>query len=257
MPLAAFLPLRSVHRIREAIPHDRVMAFNNYRDLCHAFHDRSFDALILDTHRLDAGYDDLRRCLQKDPIPILAYIDPSPRSVSLLLELLPLGVSQVVLRGFGDTKARLERAIGDLHTVDTGVLFLNALRTQLLRLPFELELALIAIFSSASITSAKALADTAGATRRSIDRWLSAEGLQSASWFLGLARLLKSFPVLMAGGSLTAAARASGLASRRTFERQTLQLAGIPAGELASRLSSDPDGVMRSLVRRSYRSSKG
>lgn len=253
MPLAAFLPLASVHRVRKAVPHDKVVAFNNYKELCNAFHDHSFDALVIDTDRLDANYGEFKRCLQKDPIPILVYIDPGPRSISLLIELLPLGVSQVILRGIEDTTAGLERAVGDLHTLNNGVIFLNALRTQLLHLPFELKVALIAIFSSASVNSAKALAHTAGATRRSIDRWLRAEGLQSASWFLALARLFKSFPVLLAGGSFSAAARASGLGSRRTFERQTMQLVGIPAEELASRLSSQPDSIMRLLVRRSHR----
>jgi AraC-like DNA-binding protein len=253
MILAALLPLADIHRVRNAIPHGRVVTFAGYKDLCQALKNGSYDSLVIDTALVGTDCTEIIRCIKSTHLPVLVYIEANPRSIALFLELLPAGVSQVVLRGIDDSETMLARALGELPLRNLGIDFLYSFRPNLSRVPVHLRAALIEVFSTRPVPSPKALAATAGATRRSIDRWLSDAGLRPISWFISLARLLSALPLLVAGESISLAVQASGFGSRRTFERLTTELTGLSVSQLVLRFVAAPEEVTRDLAARSIR----
>ncbi len=132
---------------------------------------------------------------------VIAYTALNPLAVRQLLRLAQSGVQHVILRGIDDDRQGILELIGRLPQSLIGDLMLQALEAPISLLPSALRRAVEVLFLSPDrVRQATDLAAMAGMTRRSLNRHMTAAGLQPRH-LIACARLLRAYALLRVPGS--------------------------------------------------------
>lgn len=235
MNVLTFLPASALAQLLRALPAPhQVRNVNEWRSVVALTRRRDFDAAVVDpTYGVDHGFADRIRALTEPPAttPLIAYLSvtaPSIRAAQLLAQLVPVGVSNVVVRGVDDSPDVFSDAIHRVVAACAASSIVRAAGDPFGALPAPVARALEALFHRPErVRSVAALASEAKTTRRSLDRWLARTGLAPARTLLACARTTAAFHLLAEGRVRTSRAAAMlGYTSPRALARELHALTG-------------------------------
>ena len=192
---------------------------------------------------------ELQALLARYPsLPVVLYTSLTPESLRATVELAKQGIRHVVLRGFDDEPRRFRDLLERQPAYALSESVLNRLTVPLGTVPASLVRALTRLFQAPHAFRGVAdLADAAGMTRRSLDRWLDRAGLAPARTILLVARLARAYFYMRDPGYLVEdVTKKLGYASHRLFARQVRAATGLTPSEL--RHTVEPDQLVMRLA---------
>ncbi len=220
-----------------------VTAASDWNALMEIARDRAIDIAFVDPRAAGSGgSSEIRGLLLMYPsLPVVLYSTLSPEAVRATAELAPLGVHQVLLRGFDDDPPRLRDTIDQLVFYGVGDALLQRLVPKVASGPPLLLRALVRLFREPQqFGSVSDLAAAASLSRRTLDRWLGRQGVASARTLIALARLARAYHYLRDPGCMAEdVARKMGYASPRVFASQTREVTGLNPSVLRQVLSPE------------------
>lgn len=193
------------------------------------------------------GAVELQELLRRYPsLPAVLYTALTPESLKATVELAKGGVQHVVLRGFDDEPRRFRELLERQPAYALSDSIVERLALPLATVPMPLSRAIGQLFRAPhTFHGVRDLADAAGMTRRSVDRWLDRVGLAPARTVVLGARLARAYYYMRDPGYLLEdVTKKLGYASHRLFARQVREVMGLTPSELRQRVEPE-DFVMR------------
>jgi AraC-like DNA-binding protein len=191
---------------------------------------------------------------QYSTVPVVLYTTLTPETLKATVELAKHGVQQVVIRGFDDEPRRFRLLLDRLSAYELSDRLIEALVKPLSQIPVPLARALERLFRMPhTFQDVNDLAEAAGMSRRTLDRWLSRVGLAPARVVLIGARLVRAYHYMSDSGYLLEdVTKKLGYPSGRVFARQVRSFTGLTPSALR-RKSPGPDQFMTQLTMLLYR----
>jgi hypothetical protein len=252
MRIAAFVPLGLLGRLRQASSEQSIHSISSLSSFRSAFRSEHFDGFVLDPSViLGKQRDILTETLESEKKSVVIYVSPTPTALRYTLEILHLGVCQLIVCDYGDDSKTLRRALNALPHATPAVSFIVNMREPLSRLNSTLMTVLLGVLTGGPIPAAKAIGTAMSSSRRSVDRWLLDADLKPASWFLSIARFLRVIPKLEAGTSTDAIVLYGSYSSRDSFERDVRRITGLTYDQAAELARSDPSRLTALLAAKS------
>ena len=204
-------------------------------DFATAIAERRFDAVVIDPCA-DAralarrrGLADLAPVLARAPlVPIIGYVSVSANAMRAMLDLIQHGAVDIVVRGVDDQPARLRFVVERAAAGELAMLLIERLKGRLAVLPPMLVGAVQLLFRTPDrFQSIDDLADAAGMSRRSLDRWLRRATTAPARQLIAGARTVAAYRLLQSRDRrVRDVARLLGYRSIRALEREVSLAAG-------------------------------
>lgn len=183
-------------------------------------------------------------------IPTAAICEPTLRSLRETERLVRAGLRWIHLH---DRRRQLDptKLQPPAPAAIAGTLVAAALMPALGVMPAPLSHALVSMFvSDGGPRSAKALAASAGMTRRSLDRWIERSAFRSTRWLVAGAQAARALPdVVESDSTATRIAARHGYASARSLRRQLEALTGLGLTDIraTASLASAAAAIARSI----------
>ena len=236
-------------------PDHEVRHAGSWSDVVAALPAGDVGVVVFDPAADPPGMADLGRLLAFG-VPAVTYVDLNARGVRATLQLAPLGVRDLVIRGVEDDPESIRRIVEGVAGTAYGDRLVARLAEEGVRLPEPLWRALRALFRRPQdFVSVAALSSAAGLTRRSLDRRLEQQGLATASDLLAIARALLAYRMLRESSDpVYAVARRLGYRMARQLARQFAVVTNMPPSMIRNALPPDRflelvAGVLRGRAR--------
>ncbi|MGH7718886.1 MAG: helix-turn-helix domain-containing protein, partial [Gemmatimonadaceae bacterium] len=167
-------------------------------------------------------------------LPLVLYTTLTPETLKATARLAKHGVHQVVIRGFDDEPHRFRVVLDRLSAYDVSDGLLDGLAEPLTRVPLALARALERLFRMPhSFHEVNDLAEAAGMSRRTLDRWLQRAELAPARVMLIGARLARAYYYMRDPGYLLEeVTKKLGFSAGRLFARQVRSVTGLTPSAL-------------------------
>jgi len=243
--LLAAVPAERLFRLRSLLP-DRFVweAVSTWPEAVEAIRAKPVEMAVVDpllggTTPRTHGIGRLRQFFPS--LPLMVYTDLAPATAGVLLELGRAGIRRVVIHRFEDSPGSLRSAIQAELEQSASQQVIQGLDSILRDLPPELRLALEAMLHGAGdAPTVTALADRAGLTRRTCERWFTKVGLPSPRVVMVLTRLLYAHRLLLDPGyTVDDVALKLGYSKTKTLQMHLRAAFGLTAGELRVSLSTE------------------
>lgn len=220
MHIVAYLSPEVLDRFRASISDvHAVSVAGDAAELHRLLQTTDVEALVVDpAYRHGLYADAVETALARHPqLSVVAYMTLTPVAVRLLLRLARLGVQHVILRGVDDDRQSMLELMNKIPDSRVSALMLRQLESSLEVLPCAVQRAICLLLASPDrVKQAGDLAAAAGMTRRSLNRHMTAAGLQPRQ-LVSCARLLRAYILLRAPGS-----RVKEVGARLGYEAQSL-----------------------------------
>lgn len=243
MQVAAYLAASPISFLRRLLGGDHdLIAVDGWGELVDAVRRRPVDVVVVDPLNGTDGLERLYAMMERFPtIPVVAYVTLTPEALRLTVELAHRGVRHVVLRGFDDEPRRFRELLEALPARRLGWRALQSIAAELGSASPLLQRAFARLYESPhQFHGVDSLAQQAGMTRRTLDRWLMREGLASARVLIFAARLAQAYHYLGETGFLHEdVTRKLGYTSARVFARQVRVMMGLRPSTLREQLAPE------------------
>lgn len=167
--------------------------------------------------------------LRQHPRPAVVYADASAEGVSRAMRIVKETGAAAMFQSHHESATLLARTIVAAAPPGDAAMLLARLEPGLARLPDELQSAITTMFAAAAAPeSPELVAERAGLSRRSLDRWLARGGFPSARLLIATPSMLRAFRLLKETDiPLHMVARITGMRSAPRLRHSALELVGL------------------------------
>ncbi|HUO51852.1 MAG TPA: helix-turn-helix domain-containing protein [Gemmatimonadaceae bacterium] len=244
MQVAAQLPAPSFAFLRRVLGDENTLIdAGGWEQLMALVRSRPVDVVVIDPRAGGAAeFGPLFELLERWPsLPVVVYTALAPEMLQRTVELARRGVRTVVLRGFDDEPRRFRELLERLPADRIGARAFESVADVLEGAGPIVRRAFTRLFESPHLVEdVESLAQSAGMTRRTLDRWLEKRGLASARRLIFSARLAQAWHYLGEEGFLLEdIARKVGCGSSRAFARQVRAATGMAPSRLREAMAHE------------------
>lgn len=167
--------------------------------------------------------------LRQHPRPAVVYAEPSAESVTTAIRIAKETGAAAMFRSHDEDATFLARTIVTVAPPGDAAMLLAQLEPALARLPDGVRSAITALFAAAAAPKIPdAVAERAGLSRRSLDRWLARGGFPSTRLLIATASMLRAFRLLKETDiPLHMVASITGMRSAPRLRHIALELVGL------------------------------
>lgn len=237
MQVAARLSDHLLTQLRVALARDHTLvAVPTWAELSSLFRGRRVDVAVLEPNPMaPSELAPLLQLLADHPaVPVVIYTSVTPAAMRVTVELARRGVHRVIFRGIDDAPTRFRALMQDLAHAGWQSSLWPWVEERVTRTPAPLERAARELFRAPhQFADVADLAEAAGLTRRTVERWLTRAGIASPKLLVVSARVERAHHLLRSSSvDIPTVAAQLGYASPRLFARQVALLTGCPPSAL-------------------------
>lgn len=252
-PVLAFLGGKLRHHLQSLLP--QAIFHDSWDTLTYAVSRAAQPVVIFDPSRDDSAVQAIRVRERFTSTAFVMYTTLDPRAFQNVAGLIRGGFTEVVLFGFDDQRARIERLLLDVALRIELQPYLSALAPRLLRLPARLRSAVEEMIREPrSYRSTQDLAVAAQMSTRAVFRHLRAAGFPSPRRLVVSARVVRAYLLLSGNGrSAQEVASLLGYPSTDQLSAHLAELCGCTASDVKRGLSPEAffDSMVTSLTKHS------